>query len=191
MDKVPLRLTARGNKRGLTLIELLVAFGLLGLLSFIMFLTMQTTKEAQLKQADAADIKTRALVARLHVAELMRGARLIVPNSGQPITNEVVFQAPTFTDGVLNVDVLGRPLFGNNHQLTMDSEGQLLHSEPSVSQVQRLADLGAEGEFSASREGSQVVVRMTVKDLPDDPGYEVELKYHVPQEVIPGSPYRP
>lgn len=177
MDKI--------RSRGVTLVELVVAFAMLGLLSLIIFLTLQQSQRAQEVQAENADRKTKALLVRMHIMDLLRGARLLSPNSQTPQDTTLEFQKIQFSGERMLVDTFGLALWGGPETIRLDG-GRLLHQVNGEDRL--LGDLGALGSFEAFREPPFVRLEIVFQANAQDRREEVEVKVHLPTEVVLGVP---
>lgn len=184
MDQV--RAVVRGSTRGVTVLELVVACLVLGLLSGMIFLTLQASRTAQQK-LDAADTMQRAhLIARLHLADLLRGARMATPNASAPISATLSFQKPLVIDGELQVDVLGNQLWSDFFEIKMDPEGHLIATSPAGPQV--LANLGPGSSFQAEALDHKVQVTLRSAAYQGHPERTSQSDYYIVAEVVPGGP---
>lgn len=188
MDQVRALTLASTRRRdgGVSVLELVVACLVLGLLSAMIFLTLQTSRTAQQK-LDAADTMQRAhLIARLHLADLLRGARMATPNAGAPISATLSFQRPLVIDGELQVDVLGNQLWSDFVEVRMDAQGHLIATSPQGPQV--LAYLGPGSTFQAEARDHKVHVTLRSAAYKGHPERTSQADYYIGTEVIPGGP---
>lgn len=187
MDEIRERLSpGPASTRGTSLPELLVGFGLLGLLSLIIFLTLQTTRTAQSTHEKSADLATTLMLTRMRLVDSLRAARLLYPNSEEPDTVEIEFQQPEIVDGFVAVDVVGRPLWGGTQSISMLEDGKLVLTN-RVGERQILGRLGAYGSFRVLRETPFLKFALTVQRESGGAAKSIEFKAYVPDEVIVGS----
>ncbi len=185
MDQIR-AVAGRRARLGVTVVELMVACFVLGLLSLMIFLTLQTSRQAQ-KKLDAADTMQRAhLIARLHLADLLRGARLSVPNEAAPVSTTLSFQKPLVVNNELQVDVLGNQLWSDFFQVGMDSEGHLTVTTPDGPQI--LANMGPGSTFQAEALDHKVRVTLQSAEYQGHPARTTQADYYVVGEVVPGGP---
>lgn len=179
-------LTPRRNHLGVTVVELMVACLILGMLSAMIFFTLQTSRAAQ-KKLDAADTVRRShLIARLHIADLLRGARMETPNADAPESPTLSFQKPLLIGDVLQVDVLGNQLWTDFMQISMNTEGHLIATSAEGPQV--LANLGAGATFKAQALVRKVRVSLTSPEQNGHPALTTQADYFIVAEVSPGEP---
>ncbi|MCA9775816.1 MAG: hypothetical protein KC800_03835 [Candidatus Eremiobacteraeota bacterium] len=184
MDEVRPKL--RRLARGTTLPELLIGFGLLGLLSVIIFLTLQGTRTAKNVHEKSADRATTLMLTRMRLLDSLRAARVLYPNREEPDAVEVQFQQPRIVDGFVAVDVVGRPLWDGTQSITFAGDGKLLLTDRD-GQSQILGRLGPYGSFRARREAPFLKLELTVQREVEEPSKSLEFKVHVPDEVVLGS----
>lgn len=177
MDKV--------RTRGITLLELVVAFAMLGLLSLVIFLTLQQSQRAQRVHQEVAARKTQALLVRMHLLELLRGARLLTPNSETPETTNLEFQKPEFDADFMRVDTFGGSVWGDPENLELVG-GRLLHTRQGEPRM--LGDLGALGTLRVFREAPFVRLEIVFQEAAEDRPERLEMKAHMPLEVVLGAP---
>ena len=169
---------------GLTVVELVVCCLLLGLLSGMIFLTLQTTRDAERKLDSVDSIRRSHLTARLHLADWMRGARMATPNADAPDSATLVFQKPKVVNGQLDVDVLGNLNWTEFYTLSMGPDGHLTLQSSEGAQI--LARLGEGATFAAKALPSKV--RVTLSSPKGDHHEEVKssLDLYVAGEVLTG-----
>ena len=186
MDQVLAVAIVRRRTGGVTVLELVVACMVLGLLSGMIFLTLQASRAAQQK-LDAADTMQRAhLIARLHLADLLRGARMAVPNTAAPTASTLSFQKPMVVDGELQVDVLGNQLWSDFFEISMDPKGHLTVTSPTGPQI--LANLGPGSSFQAEVKEKKVRVTLRSAEYNGHPERTTQADYYIVSEVVPGEP---
>jgi hypothetical protein len=181
-----IRRPSRRVSRGITVTELIVSCLILGLLSGMIFLTLQTTRAAE-KKLDSVDTIRRAhLMARLHLAEWLRGARMATPNHDTPDASTLVFQKPLVENGQLQVDILGNMIWTEFYTFSISGEGHLLLQ--STEGPQLLARLGEGATFAAQALPGKV--RVTIISPRADNHEEVKssLDLYIAGEVSPGGP---
>lgn len=184
MDKIHTRLNS--HKAGLTLPEMLIGFGLLGLLSLIIFFTLQSTHMAQKSQSGRSDKNTRLILARMNLIDAVRGARLVTPSSANPTSDHIVLQKPKFEQGLQAVDVLGSPTWRKSGSIRM-MEGGFLKQDGIEGGPRVLAKLGAQGSFEVRREKPFTFFQLTIKDTPEAVPETMEVKVYMPLEVVLGA----
>lgn len=171
------------SNRGVALLELLLAFGLLGLLSVVIFLTMRMTRQAQAVHSKEVEQRQLALVTKMRVLDLLRGTRLITPHRDNPQSAFLEFQKPMFVGDVLAVDSSGRTIWGDPRALKIDSQGRLIHSHATGSQADIVARLGALAEMTVHREAPYVRMEIRIQEEATSEPVLLTIKAYVPVEV--------
>lgn len=135
-------------RRGLTLPEVLVVCGLLGLLTSLVATIFALGLKAQSK-ADATTTASRAaLLAVEHLRRELRSAQVIIPDVGES-TTLVTYKCPSIQNGFLKVDAAGVPEWTAEATLTGSDEA-LVKTAPE-GEVRTLARLGPGGAVVFNR----------------------------------------
>ena len=169
---------------GVALLELLMAFALLSILSVVIFLTMRMTRQAQQAHSREAEKRQLSLATKMRVLDIVRGARLVTPHSDQPQSTILEFQKPEFSGDRLLVGPSGEPVWSDIFVLQVETDGQLVLSRVGGIRPDLISRLGALGQMQIYREPPYVRIVVSFQEDTTTPAEELTIKAYMPDEVL-------
>ena len=154
------------RRRGFTLIEIVLAFGLLGVLSLLMVATMRSNLDFSRKMDTAETLDRAVLVSVRFLRNELRGASVSEPADGE-LLNRLTFLKPRVGPATGNVVITaGAVEYEPDESQISLSDGTLIWTQGAESGI--ITSLGEEGEFSCERLDAETLeVRVKAKIVKD------------------------
>jgi len=115
---------------GNTLLEVLVAGAIFGLLSVVLVLTMRTNRASQLKTDAQSQTQRACLNTMNQLRNALRGVQVVIPSVGTNGSLLRYYRPVVGSDGMVVVTPAGLPSFSTTPvTLTLDSSGKLTSNE--------------------------------------------------------------
>lgn len=174
------------RSRGSSLVELLVAMTVLALMGAAVLWIYRVGISAQRKGDAHSDAYRQVMIAGRHIHEQLRCCQLQQPSAPGAPQATVVYRFPRVSNGQVEIDSTGNPMWAGIATLSVDSQGNVVRTDDQGAPAQVLARLGSKGSLEFERL-DQRLLKVTLVGYQQAPQgqngrYEVSFKLSLPNQ---------